>query len=170
MSELSHIYAGDVTAAKVTDTPRHYSATGYGPKIPTSYMLQCWGVWRRVYVVNYGNAGSAYVIRGGVSHYLSPGVKLILETIRDGGTLKTALEVITMWPQWMQDGEHLTAPTPAPVAGDVFTTEDGAELLVQFVTPTLDGLKIDGRWIAEDGSIEALATYYLKRPSDGVSK
>jgi hypothetical protein len=108
MTELAHIYAGDVTAAKVTDTPRHYSATGYGPKIPTSYMLQCWGVWRRVYVVNYGNSGSTYVIRGGVSHYLSPGVNLILETIRDGGTLEGALESMAQWPDWMKDGEHIT--------------------------------------------------------------
>lgn len=43
------------------------AGTGYGEKIPTSYMLKLKGFPRprRVYVRNYGNAGTAYIIFGG---------------------------------------------------------------------------------------------------------
>ena len=116
---LHHFYAGDVQAAKVTDTPRGgNNGTGYGPKIPTPYMLQSYGprpVWRRVYVVNYGNAGSAYVNISGVNHYLSPGAELIIETIRDGGTLDGARELMAGWPDWMKESEKLDT-TPAGTA------------------------------------------------------
>lgn len=120
---LHHFYAGDVQAAKMTDTPRGgNNGTGYGPKIPTPYMLQTRGpgpVWRRVYIVNYSNSGSAYVSIGGVNHYLSPGAELILETIRDGHTLEDARAAMASWPDWMQVGEKLT-PAPANI------TEGGA--------------------------------------------
>jgi len=113
---LHHFYAGDVQAAKVTDTPRGgNNGTGYGAKIPTPYMLRTFGPgpkWLRVYVVNYGNAGSAYVTRGGVDYYLSPGAELILETIRDGGTVEAARLKMAEWPEWMLEGEHLK-PAPA---------------------------------------------------------
>jgi hypothetical protein len=66
--------------------------------------------WLRVYVVNYGNSGSAYVTRGGVDYYLSPGAELIVETIRDGGTLDTALAAMAAWPDWMKDAEKLEVP------------------------------------------------------------
>lgn len=42
-------------------------------------------------------------------------------------------------------------------SGDTYETEDGREVLVQFVRQTEDGLVIDGRYIAEDGSVDALA-------------
>jgi hypothetical protein len=109
MSDLKHLQAGDVTAAKLTDTPLSRQAIqGYGPKIPTGYMLQAGGKWRRVYVVNYGNAGSTYVLVHGTNHYLSPGAELILETIRDGGTLEGARALMAEWPEWMKDAEKLT--------------------------------------------------------------
>ena len=114
---LKHLQAGDLTAAKVTEAPRHNSATGYGPKIPTGYMLQSGGKWRRVYVAQYGNSGSAYVLIGGESHYLSPGVELILETVRDGGTFEAALELMSAWPEWMKAAEKL----PVPEAPDEVT-------------------------------------------------
>lgn len=44
-----------------TEAPRHRSATGYGPRIPTPYMVKWEGRWRRVYVAQFGNAGSAYI-------------------------------------------------------------------------------------------------------------
>ncbi len=53
---------------KVTDTradheaPRNPSRTGYGGKIPTAYWLRYENKWRRVYVMNYGNAGTAYIL------------------------------------------------------------------------------------------------------------
>lgn len=120
---LHHFYAGDIQDVKVTDTPRAgQSATGYGPKIPTRYMVRTFGPspkWLRVYVVNYGNAGSTFVRWGGVNRYLSPGAELILETVRDGGTLEAARAVMAGWPEWMQESEHLQVtpvpPAPAPV-------------------------------------------------------
>lgn len=45
-----------------TKAPRGgQTQTGYGPRIPTAYLVQWAGRWRRVYVANYGNAGSAYI-------------------------------------------------------------------------------------------------------------
>ena len=38
-----------------------YTATGYGKRIPSRFMVQWAGRWRRVYVTQYGNAGSAWV-------------------------------------------------------------------------------------------------------------
>jgi hypothetical protein len=118
--DLKHLQAGDVTAAKITDTPLSGQAIkGYGPKIPTCYMVRTRGPapkWRRVYVVNYGNAGSAgsaYVRWNGANHYLSPGAELICETIRDGGTLQGARDLMAAWPEWMKVAEGLQAPGPA---------------------------------------------------------
>jgi hypothetical protein len=106
--ELSHLTAASVTGVKVTDTPlAGQYTTGYGPKIPTAYMLKIGTRWHRVYVVNYGNVGSTYVLVGGVNHYLSSGVELILETVRDGGTLETALDAMQAWPVWMRESEGL---------------------------------------------------------------
>jgi hypothetical protein len=41
-----------------------WTRTGYGKKIPTTRMLRFAGekVWRRVYVMIWSNAGTAYVI------------------------------------------------------------------------------------------------------------
>ena len=47
---------------KQTEAPRHYSATGYGDKIPTTYMVKYLNVWRRVYCRIFSNIGSLYVI------------------------------------------------------------------------------------------------------------
>ena len=38
-----------------------YTATGYGNRIPTVYMVQWQGRWRRVYAACYGNAASTYI-------------------------------------------------------------------------------------------------------------
>lgn len=51
--------------AKVTVTPRCYSATGYGARIPTQYMVRFGARWRRVYVAQFSNAGTAYIGRPG---------------------------------------------------------------------------------------------------------
>jgi hypothetical protein len=63
--------------------------------------------WHRVYVVNYGNSGSSYVIREGRNHYLSPGAELIVETVRDGGTAADAISQLQEWPDWMRSGEGM---------------------------------------------------------------
>lgn len=50
-----------------------------------------------------------------------------------------------------------------PVAGDVLETADGrGKLLVQYTAVSADGVTVYGRWIAEDGSIEALAAVPLQ--------
>lgn len=38
-----------------------YTATGYGPRIPSRYMVKFEGRWRRVYIACYGNAASHYI-------------------------------------------------------------------------------------------------------------
>lgn len=38
-----------------------YTASGYGRRIPSHYMVLWAGRWRRVYVCQYGNAGTAYI-------------------------------------------------------------------------------------------------------------
>ena len=46
---------------KKTETPLNRSVTGYGPKIPTSYMLKYLNRWRRVYVACFSNSGTTWV-------------------------------------------------------------------------------------------------------------
>lgn len=49
-----------------TDRPQWgLTATGYGNKIPSVYMVQWEGRWRRVYVCQYGNVGTAYIGKPG---------------------------------------------------------------------------------------------------------
>ena len=46
---------------KETPTPKYRpSASGYGGKIPTRYMVKYEGVWRRVYAMVYGNGESLF--------------------------------------------------------------------------------------------------------------
>lgn len=47
-----------------------YTASGYGKKIPTSHMLKVKGRWYRVYVMQYSNAGSAYIVKNGRTLFL----------------------------------------------------------------------------------------------------
>lgn len=66
-----------VTEVRITDTtPYFHSATGYGRKIPTRYMLKLQSGrrqrWHRVYMMCYSNSGTLYVLKGGA--------ELILET------------------------------------------------------------------------------------------
>lgn len=39
----------------------HYTATGYGSKIPTRYMVKYNNKWRRVYCRVYSNSGTLYI-------------------------------------------------------------------------------------------------------------
>lgn len=49
-----------------TEAPRSgQTQTGYGSKLPTPYMVQWEGRWRRVYAACYGNAASHYIGRPG---------------------------------------------------------------------------------------------------------
>lgn len=50
---------------KETERPFFHSATGYGRKIPTEYMVKWLGRWRRVYVCQVSNASSFYIVSQG---------------------------------------------------------------------------------------------------------
>jgi hypothetical protein len=57
-----------VTAAKQTElSPYQQTASGYGSKLRTSYMIQLDGkpLWRRIYCICYSNSGSLYVLVSG---------------------------------------------------------------------------------------------------------
>lgn len=51
---------------KIELMPHHvrglsWTATGYGARIPTRYMVQVNGKWRRVYAICYSNSGTLYI-------------------------------------------------------------------------------------------------------------
>lgn len=57
-------------AYKVKELPHHklgrsYTATGYGNKLPSRYMVRFNSRWYRVYSICYSNVSSEYVIIGG---------------------------------------------------------------------------------------------------------
>ena len=55
-----------VTDTRATVEPSYgRTVSGYGGKVPTRYMVQYAGRWHRVYVAQYGNAGTAYIVHGG---------------------------------------------------------------------------------------------------------
>jgi hypothetical protein len=58
---VAYLRADQVTSKRQTEPPPNRSRTGYGSKIPTSWMLQIAKRWHRVYVICYSNSGSAYV-------------------------------------------------------------------------------------------------------------
>jgi len=52
-----------VIGRRQTDIPKHGSLLGYGNKIPTSWQIQLKDKrWRRVYVIQWSNAGTPYII------------------------------------------------------------------------------------------------------------
>lgn len=85
MSEVSHLPASDVTDVRVDDvTPPNPYPSGYGRKVPTRYMVQLGKRWHRVYMMQYGNSGSAYVIRKGQTLFLETETEYKLEDAREG--------------------------------------------------------------------------------------
>ncbi len=44
---------------------RQFTASGYGVKIPSRYMVKWSGKWRRVYICQISNAGTAYIGKPG---------------------------------------------------------------------------------------------------------
>jgi hypothetical protein len=41
------------------------TASGYGRKLTTTHRVKVDGRWHRVYVCQYSNAGTAYIVKGG---------------------------------------------------------------------------------------------------------
>lgn len=55
-------YLTESVPVKQTDAPRSgQTRSGYGGRIPTSFMIQWRGVWHRVYCMIYSNSGTLYV-------------------------------------------------------------------------------------------------------------
>ena len=67
---ITYLDSTQVDGVRTTLEPRFYSASGYGKKIPTRWQLKIDGRWYRVYVIQFSNAGSAYVIIQGEARYL----------------------------------------------------------------------------------------------------
>ena len=57
-----------IIGARITEAPLNRSATGYGNRIPTRYMIKLdrgrVTYWHRVYAICYSNAASYYVNAG----------------------------------------------------------------------------------------------------------
>jgi hypothetical protein len=85
---IAYTDAGSVEAVRVeSEAPRYgVSASGYGGKIPTRYMLKYAGKWRRVYMAQYGNSGSPYIVVAGADHWTDTATDYLLEWARDRGT------------------------------------------------------------------------------------
>jgi hypothetical protein len=70
---VTYLDPADVVDIVVDPAAPNYgrSVTGYGPNIPTRYRLKLAdGRTRRVYVMAYGNSGSAYVVVGGADRFI----------------------------------------------------------------------------------------------------
>lgn len=68
---VTHTDPAAIADVKITAVPRSgHTVTGYGPAVPTRYMVRIGTRWHRVRMAQYGNSGSAYVTRGGADYYL----------------------------------------------------------------------------------------------------
>jgi hypothetical protein len=72
MTDITYLPESEIKRARTSETPTSgRTRSGYGNRIPTSYELQLSDRrWRRVYVVQWSNAGSAYINVNGKPHYL----------------------------------------------------------------------------------------------------
>lgn len=59
------------------------TVSGYGGKIPTSYRIRYTGKMRRVYVMQYGNSGSAYIVVNGQNVFLDSDTEYAILTKKD---------------------------------------------------------------------------------------
>lgn len=62
----SHSHLTRSVSVKSNPMPHHklglqWTASGYGSRIPTEYMILLHGVWRRVYCICYSNAGTLFI-------------------------------------------------------------------------------------------------------------
>lgn len=72
----------------MADVPRNPYRTGYGRKIPTRYWVRyengrfdARALWHRVYMMQYGNAGSAYILVRGKKMFLDSETESRLESL-----------------------------------------------------------------------------------------
>lgn len=68
---IKYLDVSDVVGKRQTKAPLNRSRSGYGNKLPTSWQLQLKDKrWRRVYVIQWSNAGSAYILVKGEKVFL----------------------------------------------------------------------------------------------------
>ena len=85
-TDPTHVSAVAMSPLAHHITGRSYTATGYGRKMPTRYMLRYQDAtdqyprWRRVYVACYSNAGTAYIIVDGTWRVLDGHTEHVLTT------------------------------------------------------------------------------------------
>jgi hypothetical protein len=60
---MDYLDPNTVTETRRTEAPRNRNASGYGNKIPSEWLVKVGGRWHRVYVIQYSNAGSAYILQ-----------------------------------------------------------------------------------------------------------
>lgn len=84
---VTYLDSHRVARVHVTNEPTYNTtATGYGGKLPTRYMLTLNDRRkRRVYAMCYGNSASLYVIVNGVNAFLEVGTESMIEYTRDHG-------------------------------------------------------------------------------------
>jgi hypothetical protein len=114
----TYLDSNRITGKRQTQAPLNRSRTGYGPKIPTSWLLQLDGKkWYRVYVMIYSNSGSAYVVDRGQTLFLGPyepsytspseAKRLFQFSSRRGITGKTQENPVNAKLEWRhKDGEY----------------------------------------------------------------
>lgn len=79
-------------AARAGTAPSYgRNVSGYGPKTPTAVTVVYAGRRRRVYVAQYGNAGSAYVVHDGASRYLDISTEYTLADLAPGDSVTREL-------------------------------------------------------------------------------
>jgi hypothetical protein len=75
-----------ITDARITEVPRSgQTASGYGGKIPTRYQIRYNNSWHRVYMMQYGNAGTAFICVRGEDLVLSTHAEHLVESLAEGG-------------------------------------------------------------------------------------
>lgn len=74
-----------VTEAKLTEAPLNRSHSGYGGKIPTRFMVKYNHRWHRVYMMQYGNAGTPYIVSRRAHLVLSNAAETLIENLVKGG-------------------------------------------------------------------------------------
>lgn len=81
-----HLSDNLVSEVKITKAPFNRSISGYGSKVPTQYMVRhaTSKRWHRVYMIQYSNAGSAYIERHGNRYFLNPETEERLEALNVG--------------------------------------------------------------------------------------
>jgi hypothetical protein len=73
LGPVKYLHTKAILGHKKTFLPGDLPRSGYGSRIPTHHMIKLGRWWYRVYVIQKGNAGSAYVLIKGQRFFLREG-------------------------------------------------------------------------------------------------